>query len=94
MDPHTAVAMAVLDRMRSKIGHHKVICLATAHPAKFPKVMMNALCRDDLPLEAIHPSIEAAKRKCQKGFNIDHQYLEEGLLDAMSYQWEQSQKDA
>ena len=94
LDPHTAVAMAVLDRMRSKIGHHKVICLATAHPAKFPKVMMNALCRDDLPLEAIHPSIEAAKRKCQKGFNIDHQYLEEGLLDAMSYQWEQSQKDA
>ena len=94
LDPHTAVAVAVLNKMRSQIGNHKVICLATAHPSKFPNVMQQALGRDYLPIEATHPSIETAKRKCQKGFTIDHEYLEEGLLDAMSYQWEQSQKDA
>ncbi len=91
LDPHSAVAVGVLDKFRAEIGDHKVICLATAHPSKFPKVIGQALGTDVLPEEAKHPSIEAAKRLCQKGYTIDHEHLEEGLLHAISNYWEQSQ---
>lgn len=91
LDPHTAVAVSVLDKLRLEIGDHKVLCLATAHPSKFPKVIEKALESEALPEEGKHPSIEAAKRKCQKGYTIDHQHLEEGLMHAISSHWNQSQ---
>ncbi len=91
LDPHAAVAVTALEQMREVIGHHKVICLATAHPSKFPAVIETALNVDALPSEAKHPSIEAAKCLCQRGYTIDHKHLEGGLLHAISNHWEQSQ---
>ncbi len=57
LDPHTAVGVAVAERLRS--GHRPTICLATAHPAKFPEAVAQAVGRDI----ARHPAIEALKGK-------------------------------
>jgi threonine synthase len=44
----------------------KIVCLATAHAAKFPDVIRKALAMDgELPEQAVHKSIEAAKDLCQ-----------------------------
>ena len=75
----------------AEIGDHKVICLSTAHPAKFPAIIQQALGCETLPEAATHPSIEQAKRQCQKGYTADHSHLEEALLHAMGSQWEQNQ---
>lgn len=87
IDPHTAVALAVANSIRTEIGHHKIICLSTAHPAKFPEVTKKALNCDILPKAATHSSIEKAKRKSQKGYTADLSHLEEALLDTMENHW-------
>ncbi len=53
LDPHTAVGVAVAGRM--KTAGEPVVCLATAHPAKFPKAILKATGKDI----AHHPSIDA-----------------------------------
>jgi threonine synthase len=67
LDPHTAVAMAAADRLSNNFAADtKVVCLATAHPAKFPDVIRKALAVDHkLPEAAMHKSIEAAKDLCR-----------------------------
>lgn len=90
LDPHTAVSLAVLNSLSEEIGDHKVICLATAHPAKFPKTIQQSLGCESLPNTATHPSIETAKRQCQKGYTVDNLNLEAALLDAMKNHWEQN----
>ena len=94
MDPHTAVALAVANELRPKIGDHKIVCLATAHPVKFPAIILKALETDALPEATIHPSIERAKRLCQKSYTADHSHLEEALIHAMESQWEQNLKNS
>tara|TARA_B100000405_G_C16705037_1_gene417525 strand:- start:656 stop:1048 length:393 start_codon:yes stop_codon:yes gene_type:complete len=42
MDPHTAVAFAVAQRLDA--GVTPVVILSTAHPAKFPEVVEDAIC--------------------------------------------------
>tara|TARA_B100000700_G_scaffold327206_1_gene441068 strand:- start:2323 stop:2826 length:504 start_codon:yes stop_codon:yes gene_type:complete len=42
MDPHTAVAYAVAQRKH--VGGAPVVILSTAHPAKFPEVVEDAIC--------------------------------------------------
>ena len=91
LDPHTAVSLEVANSLRKEIGDHKVICLATAHPAKFPKIIRQSLACNKLPNAAIHPSIETAKRQCHKGYTVDNSNLEEALIDAMKNHWEQNQ---
>jgi threonine synthase len=91
LDPHTAVSLVVANELKAEIGDHKVICLSTAHPAKFPAIIQQALGCETLPEAATHPSIEQAKRQCQKGYTADHSHLEEALLHAMGSQWEQNQ---
>lgn len=90
LDPHTAVSLEVVNSLRKEIGDHKVICLATAHPAKFPETIRQSLGCETLPNAATHPSIETAKRQCQKGYTVDNSNLEEALLDAMKNHWEQN----
>jgi threonine synthase len=90
LDPHTAVSLAVANTLNSEIGDHKVVCLATAHPAKFPAIIRQALACESLPEAATHPSIEKAKRQCQKGYTADHSHLEEALLHAMENHWAQN----
>jgi threonine synthase len=52
-DPHTAVGLAVAEKLRS--SERPVICLATAHPAKFPEAIRLATGQD----LARHPLIDA-----------------------------------
>ncbi|MFK7905440.1 MAG: threonine synthase, partial [Chitinophagales bacterium] len=43
LDPHAAVALQAAGVLKDKIGGEKMICLATAHPSKFSKVILKAL---------------------------------------------------
>ena len=52
LDPHTAVGIAAAKRFPT---NSPVVCLATAHPAKFPEVVNEAVGRDI----AYHPTLEA-----------------------------------
>lgn len=92
LDPHTAVALAVADDLNAEIGDHKVICLSTAHPAKFPEALQEILQSDKLPKEGTHPSIEQAKTKCQRSYTADCSHLEEALLSAMENHWDQTMR--
>jgi threonine synthase len=57
LDPHGAVALAGAESRAAIFGQSvKTICLATAHPAKFSAVMMQAV-GDPLPHQAFHPSL-------------------------------------
>ncbi len=91
LDPHTAVSVAVANSLTGQLAHHKVICLSTAHPAKFPGIIQRALGSKMLPEDATHPSIETAKRRCQKGYTADLAHLEEALLHSMSAHWEENE---
>jgi threonine synthase len=55
LDPHTAVGVAVGRRLRA--AGEPLICLATAHPAKFGDAIGRALGRD----AAHHPLIDALR---------------------------------
>lgn len=54
LDPHTAVGVAVAEKFPSP---YPTICLATAHPAKFPEAIQKALGKD----LAKHPELEKLK---------------------------------
>ena len=90
LDPHSAVAVAAVKAMRDKLGEHKLVCLATAHPSKFPEIISKSLGMEELPRDATHPSIETARRRCQRGYTVDHAHLEEALIHAMESNWNQS----
>jgi len=88
LDPHGAVALIAADSHNKTLGNLKLLCLATAHPAKFPQVIMQSLNRNDLPFEATHHSIEKAKSKCEKVYLCDHSHLEEALINIMEIDWD------
>ncbi|MEM7368183.1 MAG: threonine synthase [Bacteroidota bacterium] len=92
LDPHGAVALVALENVQDKLGEGKMICLATAHPAKFPKSIKQALGSAQLPEAALHPSIEEAKHMCEKVYLCDHSHLEEALIQAMEMNWELTQE--
>lgn len=54
LDPHTAVGVSVAERL-ADAGSDPIVCLATAHPAKFPEAIEKATGRD----LAHHPKIDA-----------------------------------
>ncbi len=54
LDPHTAVGVVVGDRLRE--SGVPLVCLATAHPAKFPDAL-----REAIGIEPTHPVLEALK---------------------------------
>jgi threonine synthase len=64
LDPHTACGWSVAERVAAAVpagggaddGEDPILCVATAHPAKFPDAIARATGRDDL---ATHPKIEA-----------------------------------
>ncbi len=88
LDPHGAVSVRAADVLREGIGNEKLICLATAHPSKFPEVIKKALNTSILPKDAKHQSIEDAKRLCEKVHLCDHSHLEEALMHAMETNWD------
>jgi len=88
LDPHGAVAVHASDVLKEELGAEKLICLATAHPAKFPEVVKKALHATTLPENAKHQSLEVAKRLLEKVHLCDHSNLEEALIDAMETNWD------
>ena len=74
--------------LSEEIGDHKVICLATAHPAKFPETIQQSLGCEPLPNTATLLFIETAKRQCKKGYTVENSNLEASLLDALQKHWE------
>jgi threonine synthase len=57
LDPHTAVGARVARRFLDK--NEPMVCLATAHPAKFKEAVARAIGKN----AASHPAIEALKGK-------------------------------
>ena len=88
LDPHGAVSVKASDVLKDRLGDEKLICLATAHPAKFPNVIKKALDSDMLPEQATHESVTIAKRLCEKVHLCDHMHLEEALMHAMETNWD------
>lgn len=92
LDPHGAVALVAADKLKDESGEEPLICLTTAHPAKFPKIIRNALQAETIPKAATHESIEEAKRLCEKVRLCDHSHLEEALIQAMETNWDLTKK--
>jgi len=88
LDPHGAVSLRAADMLKQELGNDKLISLATAHPAKFPDTMREAIKSNQLPEAATHHSIETAKKQCQKVHLCDHKHLEQSLLHAMETNWD------
>ena len=88
LDPHGAVAVAAVNALEEKLPEGKIICLATAHPSKFPEIMQKALNTEQLPTSAKHHSIEKAKNACQKVHLCDQKYLKKALMEAMENHWD------
>ncbi|MFT5707146.1 MAG: threonine synthase [Oceanospirillaceae bacterium] len=88
LDPHAAVSLAAADTLKDQLGDEKLICLATAHPAKFPKVIQQALANDVLPEQAMHHSIEQAKSLSEKVHLCEYNVLEYALRQAMLSNWQ------
>jgi threonine synthase len=63
LDPHAAVAVAAADTLANTFAPDtKIVCLATAHAAKFPDIVRKALSvKGELPEQAMHKSIEGDK---------------------------------
>ncbi len=60
LDPHGAVAVSAAEKLKTNLDPQaRVVCLATAHPAKFPDIVLKAL--GEQPEEALHPSLELAQ---------------------------------
>ncbi len=87
LDPHSAVAVAAAEELKDRLPESgKVICMATAHPAKFTDVMRKVLQLDggDLPEQAIHSSLVKASRVCQHLRTCNFENIEFALVDAMT----------
>jgi len=85
LDPHTAVAVAAVRQLKDSLPQDlKIVCLATAHPAKFPEIIRNCLdSGSELPEQGRHPSLEKASKVCQHIRLCDLDNLEYALIDAM-----------
>ncbi len=78
LDPHAAVAVAGGQHFRAKLAANtKTLCLATAHPCKFPDSIALALNtnKTELPSAAKHDSVEAAKLHCERGYTCDYKNM-------------------
>lgn len=87
IDPHTAVAVAAVESVRDKLPSGvRIVCLSTAHPAKFPDVMQRALRLDQLPDTAHHATIDAARNSCEHLRVCQLENLRSNLVEEMARQ--------
>ncbi|MCK5516034.1 MAG: threonine synthase, partial [Desulfobulbaceae bacterium] len=87
LDPHSAVAVTAAEELKVRLPESgKIICMATAHPAKFPHVMRQVLRINggDLPEQATHPSLAKAGKVSQHLRTCKFENLEFALVDAMT----------
>ncbi len=64
MDPHTAVGVAAGRRLAPELPPGHLVCLATAHPAKFPEAVKRAIGRDPERPAALK-DLERRPRRCE-----------------------------
>jgi len=84
LDPHGAVAVAGAKTMAHRYSAGtSIVCLATAHPAKFPDIIAKALGGKSLPQEATHASLVQAKKADQKLEVCELRDLEGHLINRM-----------
>jgi threonine synthase len=85
LDPHTAVAVAASKRLEYSLPKDcKIICLATAHPAKVPDIIKQVLGSENpLPEQAKHHSLESAAKVCQQLRICDLKTLQFALVEAI-----------
>lgn len=78
IDPHGAVALAaLLDVQPHLIADSPSLCLATAHPSKFPKVVADALQLpvSECPPATAHVSLQQAKLLSQRVYECEYQNI-------------------
>jgi threonine synthase len=61
LDPHTACGVHVANQLPAG---DPLVCLATAHPAKFPDAIAEATGRDDLATHPCIAELKAAEERC------------------------------
>lgn len=86
LDPHGAVAVAAAQLLRPKFdANTPIVCLATAHPAKFPEITRKALGESEeikeLPQAALHETLEKAKMLPEKKLTTKLADLEQFLIE-------------
>ena len=86
MDPHTAVAVVAANSLKQTLPKDlKIVCLATAHPAKFPEIIRSCLgAESELPAQGRHASLESSSRVCQNLRLCELENLQFALVDAMT----------
>jgi threonine synthase len=86
LDPHGAVAVKAIEKVTPKIPKDiKIVCLATAHPAKFPEVTRAALNSDgELPESAKHRSLSRAENAVEHQTICELKNLEDVLVEQMT----------
>jgi threonine synthase len=86
LDPHGAVAVTAARKVSSRYpARTRMVCLATAHPAKFPDIITGALGTPDLPDQAVHPSLEQMRTRCRHLRICDLHHLASALVRAMEH---------
>ncbi len=86
LDPHAAVAVTAAHNLASKLSPNtKTLCLATAHPCKFPESIKLALGveLEELPATAKHESVEEAKMHCQRIYSCDYENMKTAIRRSM-----------
>jgi len=76
LDPHTAVGVHAARKFMS--GRKPMVCLATAHPAKFESAVKRALGRDFARCreQVFHPALESLKKKKTRRFVLPADIIE------------------
>ena len=83
LDPHGAVAVTAAMYFEKDI-EERVICLTTAHPAKFPQIIEKAIgVEKPLPKQAYCHSIEVAKKLPEKVYRLSCKNLFVELKETM-----------
>ncbi len=85
LDPHAAVAVAAATRFKKEHSiKAPILCLATAHPSKFPIAIKEALGKmEQLPNAAKHFSIETAKKYCEKTYTCHFENMRSAIPKIM-----------
>lgn len=80
LDPHTAVGVHAAKECNKRDQHEPIVCLATAHPAKFPEAVAMAL---GASVEARHPVLDAISEQPERydPMVIDADVLKAYVLD-------------
>jgi len=80
LDPHGAVAVAAARHYRSQVSG-PIVCLATAHPAKFPETIRQAI--GEAPTQGSHTALEAARSAGERKYVFKHANMKQTVPEVM-----------